>query len=303
MWAAGSARAGASFAGGKWIRFTERDGLKSNVIAHIAEDPDGAIWIGYYEAFGLTRLTFPQGRLKLEHFTTANGLRSDKSIFLGFDGRGWLWAGSDHGVDVFDRVRWRHYGKSDGLIWDDCNSNAFFSDQSGAVWVGTSRGLSSVFRPLTTPPPSVPPHSVVFTAVKFEAMKRWKAGHPPIEVPYRRHSLQVRFAALTFTQESSVLFRYRLASVDRHWLETTQRELNYPQLPPGDYTLEVTARTAQGVWSTEPERLDFRILALWWLTWWFRIGCAIGLILIGRLMWQRRARIGWKRNAIIWKPR
>ncbi len=288
----GGTRGLARLSGDRWTRFTERDGLKSNVVAHIAEDPDGAIWIGYYEAFGLTRLTFPQGRLKLEHFTTASGLRSDKSIFLGFDARGWLWAGSDHGVDVFDRVRWRHYGKSDGLIWDDCNSNAFLADRDGAVWIGTSRGVSR-FRPLASPPPSVPP-SVVFTTVKFgdqtldTASAAASSAPNSIDVPYRKHSLQVRFAALTFLQESQVLFRYRLASVDRNWLETAQRELNYPQLPPGEYTLEVTARTAQGVWSVEPARLKFRILEPWWLTWWFRVGCAVAILLAGRIMWQRR---------------
>jgi signal transduction histidine kinase/ligand-binding sensor domain-containing protein/CheY-like chemotaxis protein len=291
IWVAGS-RGLARLSGGRWTRFTERDGLKSNVVAHIAEDPDGAIWIGYYEAFGLTRLTFPQGRLRLEHFTSASGLRSDKSIFLGFDARGWLWAGSDHGVDVFDRVRWRHYGKSDGLIWDDCNSNAFLADRDGAVWIGTSRGLSR-FRPLASPPPSVPP-SVVFTTVKFgdqttgAASVAASSATVNTDVPYRRRSLQVRFAALTFLQESNVLFRYRLAAVDRNWLETAQRELNYPQLPPGEYTLEVTARTAQGVWSTEPARLRFRILEPWWLTWWFRLGCALAILLAGRIVWQRR---------------
>jgi signal transduction histidine kinase/ligand-binding sensor domain-containing protein/CheY-like chemotaxis protein len=298
VWIAGT-RGLARLSGERWTRFTERDGLKSNAVAHIAEDPDGAIWIGYYEAFGLTRLTFPQGHLKLEHFNTTSGLRSDKSIFLGFDARGWLWAGSDHGVDVFDRVRWRHYGKSDGLIWDDCNSNAFLADRDGAIWIGTSRGLSR-FRPLASPPPSVPP-SVVFTTVKFgdqspnttlaapSAASVTAAGAPAeIEVPYRRRSLQVRFAALTFLQESQVLFRYRLASVDRNWLETAQRELNYPQLPPGDYTLEVTARTAQGVWSLDPARLKFRILEPWWLTWWFRVGCALAILLAGRIVWQRR---------------
>ena len=295
VWVGGT-RGLARLSGERWTRFTERDGLKSDVVAHIAEDPDGAIWIGYYEAFGLTRLTFPQGRLKLEHFTTASGLRSDKSIFLGFDARGWLWAGSDHGVDVFDRVRWRHYGKSDGLIWDDCNSNAFLADRDGAVWIGTSRGVSR-FRPLASPPPSVPP-SVVFTTVKFgdqtldtasDAASAAASGAPSsIEVPYRRRSLEVRFAALTFLQESQVLFRYRLASVGRNWLETTQRELNYPQLPPGDYTLEVTARTAQGVWSLEPARLKFRILEPWWLTWWFRVACALAILLAGRIVWQRR---------------
>ncbi len=283
VWIAGT-RGLARYSARGWTRFTERDGLKSNVVAHIAEDPDGAIWIGYYDAFGLTRLTFPQGQLQLDHFTAGTGLRSDKSIFLGFDARGWLWAGSDHGIDVFDRTRWRHFGKSDGLIWDDCNTNAFFADASGATWVGTSRGLSR-FRPLAQPPASVPP-SVVFTSVKFGDESADSASQ--IDVTYRRHSLQVRFAGLTFIQESGVVFRYRLATVNQNWVETTQRELNYPQLAPGDYVLEVMARNAQGVWSMEPAQLSFRILAPWWLTWWFRIGCTIGVVLIGRIAWQRR---------------
>jgi signal transduction histidine kinase/ligand-binding sensor domain-containing protein/CheY-like chemotaxis protein len=287
VWAAGT-RGLARLSGGRWTRFTERDGLKSNVVAHIAEDPDGAIWIGYYEAFGLTRLTFPQGHLKLEHFTTASGLQSDKSIFLGFDARGWLWAGSDHGIDVFDRSHWRHYGKSDGLIWDDCNTNAFLADRDGGVWIGTSRGLSR-FRPLPSGPPSVPP-SVVFTSVKFgdQATDASAPGASSIRIPYSHRSLQVRFAALTFLQESKVLFRYRLRGVSGSWLETSQRELNYPQLPPGAYTLEVMARTAQGVWSTEPAQMEFRILSPWWLTWWFRLTCALVILLIGRILWQRR---------------
>jgi len=54
-----------------------------------------------------------------------------------------------------------------------------------------------------------------------------------------------------------VVFRYRLAQSDHTWVETQQRELNYPKLPPGQYTLEVIARNAQGIWSTEPARLHF----------------------------------------------
>jgi signal transduction histidine kinase/ActR/RegA family two-component response regulator/streptogramin lyase len=284
VWIAG-ARGLARLTDGKWTRFTTRDGLKSDVVAHVAEDAEGAIWIGYYDAFGLTRLTFPNGELKLEHFTVANGLRSDKSIFLGTDEQGRLWAGSDHGVDVFDHVGWRHYGRSDGMIWDDCNSNAFFSDRKGAIWIGTSRGLSR-FQTQAAPPPNVPP-PVVFTSVKLgDGELETGAG----EVPYRRNSLQVRFAALTFTQESSVVFRYRLAGGQRAWLETTERELNYPKLPPGQYTLEVMARNAQGAWSAEPARVSFTILPPWYLTWWFRIAAALVPLLIGMLLWHRRTR-------------
>jgi len=282
-WVAGD-RGLARFADGRWTRFTSSDGLKSDMVAHLAESPDGSLWIGYRDAFGITRLTMQEGQLKLQDFTVASGLRSDKSLFLGFDARGWLWAGSDRGVDVFDRTRWRHYGRSEGLIWDDCNSNAFMADSDGSVWSGTSRGLSR-FTPMATPAPNIPP-PVVFTSVKLGDQLAEPAAS--LDVPYARNSLQVRFAALTFVQEPSVLFRYRLATVERHWLETTQRELNYPKLPPGQYTLEVMARNAEGMWSAEPARLTFQIQNPWWLTWWFRMASVLLALLIGRRLWQRR---------------
>jgi signal transduction histidine kinase/ligand-binding sensor domain-containing protein/CheY-like chemotaxis protein len=283
MWAAGT-HGLARLAGGTWKRYTKHDGLKSDNVAHIAEDPDGSIWIGYYDAYGLSRLTFHGGELKLENFTVANGLRSDKSLFLGFDVRGWLWSGTDHGVDAFDGARWRHFGRSDGLIWDDCNSNAFLADADGHTWVGTSRGLSR-FHPLSSPAPNIPPPAVL-TSVKLgdQTVDPTSA----LEVPYKRNSLQVRFAALTFAQESSVVFRYRLATVEHDWIETTQRELNYPKLPPGQYTLEVMARNGQGMWSEKPARLEFLIRTPWFLTWWFRLATVLVALLIGRLMWQRR---------------
>jgi signal transduction histidine kinase/CheY-like chemotaxis protein len=107
-------------------------------------------------------------------------------------------------------------------------------------------------------------------------------------MPYSENSLQARFAALTFAQESSVLFRYRLDGVNQEWLETAQRELNYPKLPPGPYTLEVMARSAQGLWSAEPARLSFQVLTPWWLTWWFRLGAIVGALIFVLLLWRRR---------------
>jgi len=78
------------------------------MVAHLAEDPDGALWIGYRDAYGISRLTFSANRIQASHVTAATGLSSDKSLFLGFDARGRLWAGTDHGVDVFEHLAWRH---------------------------------------------------------------------------------------------------------------------------------------------------------------------------------------------------
>ncbi len=288
IWAAGNSGL-ALFANGQWTRYTTKDGLKDDMVGEVAEDPDGSIWIGYRDAYGLTHLTFPgsaPGPLQLEHFTTANGLHSDKSLFVGFDTRGRLWVGTDHGADVYDRRSWRHYGRSDGLIWDDCNVNAFFPETGGGVWIGTSRGLSR-YRPTAAPAAGVPP-PVVFTSVKVGGKEVDPATI--LEVPYGQNTLQVRFAALTFVQESNVMFRYRLANREGNWLETPQRELNYPTLSPGPYTLEVTARNAQGVWSAEPARLSFQILTPWWLRWWFRIASVLMVLFLGSMIWRRRTR-------------
>ncbi|MEQ1947741.1 MAG: two-component regulator propeller domain-containing protein [Bryobacteraceae bacterium] len=281
VWVAGDLGL-ARYAAGNWARYKERDGLKANQVAHMAEESDGSMWIGYRDALGLSVLTFDREKPRLAHVTTANGLRSDKTLFLGFDSMGRLWNGTDHGVDLFDHGAWLHFGRSDGLIWDDCNSNAFFAEPNGRVWIGTSRGLSR-FQPPASPPPNIPP-PVVFTMIRL-GDKALPQNH---RVPFAQNSLRVRFAALTYVQESAVLYRYRLLNTTREWIETTEPELNYLKLPPGDYTLEVEARNAQGTWSATPARLQFEVLTPWWLAWWFRILGGILAIGLVRLLWTRR---------------
>src|SRR5450432_2298693 len=87
---------------------------------------------------------------------TADGLAIEKAVqrhgtdgivyFLEFDALGRLWAGTERGVDMWDGTGWSHYDSSNGLVWDDCNLNAFAAEADGTVWIGTSGGLSR-FRP------------------------------------------------------------------------------------------------------------------------------------------------------------
>jgi signal transduction histidine kinase/CheY-like chemotaxis protein len=282
VWAAGD-RGLAHFSEGVWSRFGMKDGLKSDVVVSVAEDPDGSIWVAYREALGLTRLSFAGGGLHVESFGPGNGPRSEKIVFLAFDARGHLWSGTDHGADVFDGTRWRHYGKADGLIWDDCNTNAFLAGPDGSTWIGTSRGLSH-FRPLATPAAGVPP-PVVFTSIRAGSRMIEPAAF--LDLPYSDRSLQLRFAALTFVQEADVQFRYRLAGRE-DWHETGQRELNYPAVSPGQYTLEIMARNAQGLWSAEPARITFLIQPPWWLTWRFRLLVAVIALIVPVALWRRR---------------
>ena len=284
VWAAGDfglARLGDA---GEWTRFTEKGGLRSDVVAHIAEDADGSFWLGYRDAYGLSHLIFNKGAFSITNLTAGTDLRSDKILFLGFDAGARLWIGTDHGVDVMDHGSFRHNGRSDGLVWDDCNTNAFFADTDGTVWIGTSRGLAH-FQPGLAPPNVPPP--VLFTSAKLTDEEI--DPDAATQSPYSGNSLRVRFAALTFRQSSSVIFRYRMANASRNWVETREHELDFPGLASGDYRLEVEARNAQGLWSAEPAVLTFQVLTPWWMTWWWRFASVSALAWLARTIWKRRS--------------
>jgi len=49
----------------------------------MAEAQDGALWIGYTAPEGVSRVMLDKDRLRVEHFTTRNGLHSDGTYSLG----------------------------------------------------------------------------------------------------------------------------------------------------------------------------------------------------------------------------
>ncbi|MBX9600915.1 MAG: response regulator [Bryobacteraceae bacterium] len=285
VWAAGPAGL-LRWERGRFRLFGVAEGLRAAAVADVVSDAEGGIWVAYRDALGVTRLRIEGDRVEADHTNVHNGLMSDRIVFLGRDQRGWIWAGTDRGVDVFDRDRWRHYSRSSGLVWDDCSPRGFLAEADGSVWIGTRRGLSH-FRPRLTPSPGVPP-PVVFTNITLGTREYGAPAAPTVE--YRENAFAARFAALTFLEENAVQFRYRLAGLEPKWTETSRREVNYAGLPPGRYTLEVEARSAQGVWSAEPARFRFEIEQAWWQRWWFRLLAGLGLLGLSRLIWLRRMR-------------
>lgn len=278
---------------GVWRRWTTRDGLRAAAVSHVAAGADGAVWVGYREAIGLSRIKFDGNATVVEHYSRGNGLASDLILFLGFDANGALWAGTDNGLDVFSRGQWRHVNRSQGLIWDNCNTNSFYADADGSVWIGTVRGLSH-YRPLRTIE-SIPT-PVVLTSVKFGE----RAYNAPdlLAIPYRDRSFLVTFGALTFRHESDLEFRYRLNGLEDAWVETRQREIRFGPLPSGKYVFEVSARSAPGQWG-EPSRLSFQVLPPWWGTPWFLSAAALLSLAGVRAVWLWRMRLVYERQQML----
>ena len=56
------------FDAGTWVRFTTADGLKADGVTHIVETADGAIWVGYREPLGISRLQFSPAGIQAQPF-------------------------------------------------------------------------------------------------------------------------------------------------------------------------------------------------------------------------------------------
>ncbi len=258
-----------------WKLFTAKDGLVRDGVTHVLQTDDGAFWVGYREPVGLSRLVFSGDRITATHYTAKDGLTSNYILFLGLDSARRLWVGSDNGLNLaMPGGGWRHFTREDGLVWNTCAANSFFAEADGTVWIGTLKGLARI-QPSPGQPAPVPP-AVAITTARFGDRTADPAAFS--EVQFRDNELFIRFAGLTFQNAQNVRFRYRLVGLSDRWIGTNLREARYSGLQPGYYRFEVTARSSQGLWSTAPATLAFRVIPPWWRTWWFQ-GSALGTVI------------------------
>ena len=211
--------------GGRWSRLTTREGLKSNSVAHVTETDDGAIWIAYGEPFGLSRLTGPDTARRVEHFAASDGLPSDQVVFLGLDHQRRLWVGTDNGAAFRSDGSWTTYTQEDGLVANNCATNAFWADADGSVWIGTLSGLAR-FRPKPLAGPEIAPRILISTA---SLGKQPASLTGTTEVPYTAGDFVVTYSAVTFLNESRRHYRWRLVGLDDKWLESRLAGIRYPR--------------------------------------------------------------------------
>jgi diguanylate cyclase (GGDEF)-like protein len=263
-----------SYADGEWKNFTSVNGLSNQEVMALGAGTNGTIWIGYRFGGGIDRVHLQAGSLEVEKSVQRPG--TDGLVyFLELDPKGRLWAGTEQGVDMWDGARWSHYDMSNGLAWNDCNLNSFAEEPDGTVWIGTSAGLSR-FKPRPSLSPEVP-IKVVFTKLVMGRKDVSGLSNPSSDI--HANSLIARYSALNVAGENGVLFRYQLQGSSSTWRETTQRELEFAELAPGAYRLEVEAQGSDGVWSDKAE-FAFQILTPWYRSWWFVSLCVLAPVFV-----------------------
>jgi diguanylate cyclase (GGDEF)-like protein len=258
---------------GHWHNWAKADGLSNQEVLALGAGPGGALWIGYSYGGGIDRVYRAGTGIRVERGVQRPGT-TGIIYYLDFDSAGRLWAGSDHGVDMWNGSRWSHYDMNDGLAWDDCDLNAFAQEpKNGPLWFGTSGGLSRF-----TPRPRSTTNSspqVVFTRLLSGQTDVSGLQHPRFAAG--ANSFSVQYSALNSSAgPNNVDFRYRMLGESSDWTQTTRRELEFVHLAPGHYRLQVEAGDGLGNWSGRVAEYSFIIQPPWYKAWWFVLLCIIG---------------------------
>jgi signal transduction histidine kinase/CheY-like chemotaxis protein len=280
-----------------WRRLTSRDGLRSNSVWYAKETRPGEYWLGYLESKGASRLQFQSdGQPKWMHVSerqTGQGPPEFVSYFNGIDKAGVHWMGTDRGLFATapGAARIRHFNDQDGLIWNDCNSNAFYADGDGSVWVGTSRGLAHFTpkRPVFTPALRPRLRRLVLgdRAVESDAL-----AHPQsFVVPAAANALEMEVSALSFRFESRAIYRFRVRGGTERWVGGDSNKVAFANLSPGDNVAEAQVKIDRQPWS-ESISIPVYVEATFWNTWrgrlLFSLGVAALAVLAIAAVWRYR---------------
>ena len=273
--------------GGEPVCYSTGDGLIGGKIFSMAEDAAGRLWIGTAEGLSC----FADG--EFTNYTTADGLSDNTCYFILEDDDRNLWIGTAKGVNRYDGTTFKTYTSRDGLASLGIVEGACLKDSRGHLWFGTVNGISKYDpkqdRPNTVPPPVYITNFTIFGREHGDFQANAESGN--IELKYNQNYLRFDFTGISFTSPEDVSYKYRLEGIDRLWFETRNRYTSYPYLPPGDYCFEVTAVNNDGVESTKPAKIRFRILPPMWKTWWFILlaGCFALFITLMLALWRIRS--------------
>jgi ligand-binding sensor domain-containing protein/signal transduction histidine kinase len=271
--------------------FTHSDGLGSDDIHALYQDPDGTLWIA---TFGAGLMAFRDG--SFEHYTARDGLLSNNISHIEDDTQGSLWLSTTKGICQVSKKQLRdfsthristlspvYYGVEDGLRslrvapgYPAASGGTRTSD--GRLWFPTSRGLA-VIDPKSAGREPAPMRPILnFVDITFDG-REIDTQKPAEALPGTEH-IQFRYSAILLKEPERVLYYYKLEGLDRDWIPAgLRRTISFDRLGHGRYLLRVRAAVA-GQFPAETS-FKFEVLPHFYEMAYFWLLCASLLLAVG----------------------
>jgi streptogramin lyase len=267
-----------------------RLGKGLNNVEHICPGDSNDVWVAIMGG-GLGHLYPDSGKFRV--YTTADGLANNTLYSIVKDKRGNLWMATNQGMSRFNPTTklFRNYGKAEGLYISEFNSDSYFLAPDGEVFFGGVGGMVSFYTDsIDENPDSGGRNPLIITDFKVSGIPRYfqKSVYESDSVILAKgdNNFQISFVCLDFRNPEKIRYRYKLAEDGSQWTETNfrNRNINYTNLSPGAYQIQLEATNYNGDWNLETS-LIIIIPHFFYETWWFRIFVLMtGILLVSLLI-------------------
>ena len=272
------------FDGKTWTDLSKKTNTEDVFIQYIKSDAAGNIWVATIGK-GIRKLGIDrQGNIVLvENLTTRQGLQNDSVLDIEFDNEGQLWVGSFGGIMRIDlqrpkekgQYRSRIFNRTSGVLDNTWQIVSLLKDDAGDIWAGTSTGamrfvIHDIPTSSTSPPVHIASAQLVQTNPEPSTSSQYIAANAVL--PYNLNTLNFQFTGISLSEPSGIRYTYKLDGLpNANWSTfSSQRRVNFSNLPPNTYTLSVKAINADGIESQRESTFTFTIKPPFWQTWWFR---------------------------------
>jgi len=261
---------------GQWREHGRAEGILTENPYVMALARDGSMWLRHRYDAGIDRLELSGDRIvRANSIVFSDPQAGHGTAFHGFDAFGNFWRGTTNGVSVLFGNTWTRFTTEDGLVWNDCDGEAFWPDPNGDVWLGTSGGLAHYHAQNGGAPGML---------VADPIIAAWEIREPA-------RLIRAELSSLNYKAEQLVHFAYRLDNAP--WTDSSERNISISGLAPGTHSLEVRSRIRDGPFSAHIARIEFRVKPTWTETWWARALALTSVLLaiIQLVHWRLRAAV------------
>jgi ligand-binding sensor domain-containing protein len=254
-------------------------------IEDLIQGDNNDLWLSLLGG-GLAHFDKKTGTSKI--YTTKDGLSNNTCNGLLKDSHGNIWVATDHGISRFNpkTEKFRIFGPEDGLKIDEFTSDNTYLAPDGEMFFGGMGGVVSFYPDslIETPEKKSAPSPLLIEDLEVSGVKRYfsKAIYECDTVILNKgdNNFQITFASLDFRNAEKIKYRYRLNNSDE-FVQTDfrHRNLNYTNLAPGTYQLEIEATNRDGDW-TSTKTLFIVIPPYFYQNLWFRLVLILLVVLI-----------------------
>ncbi len=222
------------------------------------------------------------GKENLVTITSYEGLTADMIENVFIDEEDQIWVGTLNGLNKVTYLssgnfKIKQYSKKHGLPGNEITK---VRRQGETIWVATTKGLCRMEdegENLTTSTPLLTEFVVNGTA---------QALSPFYDLDPDDKNINLSYLAIDYKAGGDILYRYKLKNTSA-WEYTKSTSLNFPNMSPGNYELEIQTQNEDGYWS-ESLVQSFRINPPFWKKLWFLLLVMLAILGLGYFTYSRR---------------